>query len=90
MGEKQQDSPEKFLDSVSKRTAKSPALNTNVQKGEVYFNPDDVVLNFGCGSEGIKLAIAHRVQMIYGIDTSQGMIEVADRKAKEQNCSKTS
>lgn len=61
MGEEEQDSAEKFWDSVSKRTAKSPALNTNVQKGEVYFNPDDVVLDFGCGSEGIKLAIAQMV-----------------------------
>jgi len=87
MEKKQQDSAEKFWDSVSKRTAKSPALNTIVQKGEVYFNPDDVVLDFGCGSGDITLAIAQRVRMIYGIDTSQGMIEVANRKVKEQNCS---
>ncbi len=44
----------------------------------------DTVLDFGCGSGDITLAIADHVKSIHGIDTSVSMIEASINKSKDK------
>lgn len=91
METKQKDKAEKFWDTVSKRfgnsnrTINSPALLRVRQNSDKYFKPTDTVLDFGCGPGDITFEIARKTQEVYGIDYSEGMVEAAHQKAKEQN-----
>lgn len=55
----------------------------NLKKTKKYLNPDDVVLDFGCGTGNQSLGVAGDVKEVYGIDMSSKMIEIAKIKLKQ-------
>jgi len=87
----QNDRAKKFWNLVSKifdnpkRTMNSPALLTVKQNSDKYFKPTDTVLDFGCGPGDITYEIALKTKEVYGIDFSEGMVQAANKKAKEHN-----
>ena len=48
------------------------------------YQKNDVLLDFGCGPGYLEELIGDTVGMIYGVDTSQGMIDECRRKFTEQ------
>lgn len=48
--------------------------------------PGARVLELGCGTGDICLAIAHRGALVVGLDSSSDMIRVAQDKARQQSC----
>jgi SAM-dependent methyltransferase len=46
--------------------------------------PEDVVLDLGCGTGAIALALAPRAKWVIGRDPSEGMLERARRRAAER------
>ncbi|MBN1438165.1 MAG: class I SAM-dependent methyltransferase [Anaerolineales bacterium] len=51
-----------------------------------YLHPEDMVLDFGCGTGSLAVEIAGRVKAVRGIDLSSKMIRAAKRKAGENAC----
>jgi ubiquinone/menaquinone biosynthesis C-methylase UbiE len=51
------------------------------------FNPDSVVMEFGCGTGTTSLIHAPYVKSIVAYDYSEGMIQIANEKKKKQNIS---
>lgn len=59
-----------------------------VENTKKYLNPDDIVLDYGCGTGTKSFEIAGDVKRVLGVDISSKMIELANRKAfdlKSQN-----
>jgi ubiquinone/menaquinone biosynthesis C-methylase UbiE len=54
---------------------------------EITLTPDMDVLDFGCGTGLLTLALQPFVRSITGVDSSQGMLAVFKTKIKEQNLS---
>lgn len=54
-----------------------------IVKSEQYLNADQTVLDIGCGSGIITIALAKSVKRIYATDTAEKMIEIARNKAAE-------
>jgi len=52
---------------------------------ELTLTPDMDVLDFGCGTGLLTFALQPFVNSITGVDSSQGMLDVFRKKAKEQN-----
>jgi 2-polyprenyl-3-methyl-5-hydroxy-6-metoxy-1,4-benzoquinol methylase len=52
---------------------------------ELTLTPDMDVLDFGCGTGLLTLALQPFVRSITGVDSSQGMLDVFKTKIKEQN-----
>ena len=52
---------------------------------EITLSPDMDVLDFGCGTGLLTLALQPFVRSITGVDSSQGMLDVFKTKIKEQN-----
>jgi 2-polyprenyl-3-methyl-5-hydroxy-6-metoxy-1,4-benzoquinol methylase len=52
-----------------------------IEKARKYLNVDDIVLDFGCGTGLVSNEIADNVKMVYAIDISSKMIEIARNKA---------
>ena len=52
---------------------------------EITLTPDMGVLDFGCGTGLLTFAIQPFVRSITGVDSSQGMLDVFNKKIKEQN-----
>lgn len=50
--------------------------------------PDMVVLDYGCGTGLISLAIQPLVGSVLAVDSSRGMLDVLDQKLNNQNISK--
>ncbi|MDN5202714.1 class I SAM-dependent methyltransferase [Fulvivirgaceae bacterium BMA10] len=80
---------EKFWDRVSKQSDKptiklSPTSLKTIESAIKYLKPDDVILDFGCGSGTITSEIAYHVKEIQAIDISFGMIEVAKKKVEQR------
>ncbi|KAA9002552.1 methyltransferase domain-containing protein [Affinibrenneria salicis] len=44
----------------------------------------DTLLDMGCGPGSVCLALADRLQRVYGVDYSSGMLQLAARRAQEQ------
>lgn len=60
----------------------------NLKKTKKYFNPGDIVLDFGCGTGNQSMGVAGDVKEVHGIDISSKMIEIAKIKLdpeKNQN-----
>jgi 2-polyprenyl-3-methyl-5-hydroxy-6-metoxy-1,4-benzoquinol methylase len=64
-----------------------PVIIQIEEKTRKYLKKSDVVLDYGCGTGTIDIAIAGEVKEIHGIDTSQKMIEFAIRKSATHNIS---
>ena len=54
---------------------------------ELTLNPSMDVLDFGCGTGLLTVALQPFVRSITGVDSSQGMLDVFQTKIKEQNLS---
>jgi 2-polyprenyl-3-methyl-5-hydroxy-6-metoxy-1,4-benzoquinol methylase len=52
-----------------------------IEKAKKYLKVSDIVLDFGCGTGLVCNEIADNVKMIYAIDISSEMIEIAKKKA---------
>jgi 2-polyprenyl-3-methyl-5-hydroxy-6-metoxy-1,4-benzoquinol methylase len=52
-----------------------------IEKTRKYLNTNDIVLDLGCGTGLVCNEIADNVKMIYAIDISSEMIEIAKNKA---------
>jgi len=52
---------------------------------ELTLTPDMDVLDFGCGTGLLTLALQPFVRSITGVDSSRGMIDIFNTKIKEQN-----
>lgn len=52
---------------------------------EIPSTPDLDVLDFGCGTGLITLALQPYVRSITGVDSSQGMLDILNRKISERN-----
>lgn len=52
---------------------------------EITLTPDMDVLDFGCGTGLLTFALQPFVNSITGVDSSQGMLDIFRKKAKEQN-----
>jgi 2-polyprenyl-3-methyl-5-hydroxy-6-metoxy-1,4-benzoquinol methylase len=52
-----------------------------IEKAREYLKDNDIVLDFGCGTGLVCNEIADNVKMIYAIDISSEMIEIAKNKA---------
>ena len=63
-------------DSIYKRT---------LQSTEKLLNDQDVLLDLGCASGEMSLDLAPHVAKVYGIDTSGGMIELANQKMRARD-----
>lgn len=61
-----------------------------LSRTRTYLNPGDTVLDFGCATGSITLALAPAVKSILGLDFSEEMIKAAVKKkeaANSPNCS---
>lgn len=56
-------------------------------KQQVTLQPDMEVLDFGCGTGLLAMSVLASVKSITGMDTSQGMLDVLEAKAKQQGLS---
>lgn len=56
-------------------------------KQKVTFLPDMDVLDFGCGTGLLAMSVLPSVKSVTGADTSQGMLDVLEAKAKRQGLS---
>lgn len=52
---------------------------------KVIINKEDTVLDLGCGNGIITIPIAKEVKSVTAIDLSDKMLEILDKKAKEEN-----
>lgn len=80
----------KFWDKIAERYAKRPvpdeaAYQKKLQVTREYFRPEMQVLELGCGTGSTAIAHAPYVKHIQAVDISSKMIEIAQRKADENN-----
>ena len=80
---------EKFWDKTAKNYDREemedePVTLKIIEKTKKYLKPDDMVLDFGCGTGLIANEIAGNVKIIHAIDTSANMIELAKNKAVDR------
>jgi ubiquinone/menaquinone biosynthesis C-methylase UbiE len=57
-------------------------IHENTKK---YLHPNDIVLDYGCGTGTLSVDIANQVKEIQAIDISSKMLEIARSKADESN-----
>ena len=80
---------ERFWNLFSKRydqitQATDFTREVEIAKSLKYMDSSNAVLDYGCGTGTLALSIANKVQKVLGIDISEGMIEVAKKKATER------
>jgi 2-polyprenyl-3-methyl-5-hydroxy-6-metoxy-1,4-benzoquinol methylase len=79
--------PEKFWDFLAANydaNEGDPAQRKDLEIIQRYLQPDDIVLEYACGTGTLALQVAGWVKEIHGIDISGKMIAAAERKATEQ------
>lgn len=54
-----------------------------IGKTKKYLNNSDIVMDYGCGTGLVSNEVADSVKMIYAVDISSKMIELANQKADE-------
>ena len=75
-----------FFDKVSSRSSRErkelrgTALKT-IEAARRHLSSEQEVLDFGCGTGDLTLAIVEIVKSVQAIDTSPGMLEVAQARA---------
>jgi len=76
---------EKFFDRVSSKSKPEPNKTASkiIELSKEFLEKDKYVLDFGCGSGAITNKIAKEVKAIDAIDISSGMLEFAQKQAKE-------
>ncbi len=79
----------KFWDFMAKRYSRKPiadeaAYQKKLQVTQEYFQPDMMVMEFGCGTGGTALIHAPFVSHILAIDGSKKMLEIAKSKAEAE------
>lgn len=80
---------QKFWDKIAPKYARDPiadeaAYEQTLARTISYLDPQDRVLELGCGTGSTALRIAPHVAFIVGTDLSPGMIEIAHSKATAQ------
>ncbi len=80
---------EKFWNRMSKKYDKragkyGQVYTKTVEKTKSHLGPDDIVLDFACGTGIITTEIAENAKQVHAIDTSSGMIHEAETKAAER------
>lgn len=68
-----------IYDQVEKRDEQT--YSKIIEKTRKYLKDNDTVLDFGCGTGLVSNEIADNVKMVYAIDISSKMIEIAREKA---------
>ncbi len=81
--------PEKFWDKMAnnydqEEKKDEPTYMKIIEKTKKYLRISDIVLDYGCGTGLISNEIADNVKVIYAIDTSSKMVEIAKRNASER------
>jgi arsenite methyltransferase len=79
----------KFWDSVAEKYAASPVKNTSAfeRKQAVtreHLRPDSNVLEVGCGTGSLALALSPFAGHLHAVDVSAEMLRIADRKRQTQ------
>jgi ubiquinone/menaquinone biosynthesis C-methylase UbiE len=82
-------SPESFWNKIADRYSKRPVADEGAYQRKLeltrrYFRPDFEVLEIGCGTGSTAIAHAPFVKHIHATDFSSRMIEIAQRKARDQ------
>lgn len=78
---------EKFWNKISGRVTapgkevSSPALKFVKSNVKNYVQPDDLIMDFGCGPGDITVILSQNCKTVYALDTSEGMLDVARQKA---------
>lgn len=80
---------EKFWDKAARNFHKdeerfAKAYAQAIEHTRTYLDPEDIVIDFGCGPGTICTEIADNVQHIHALDISPKMIEIAKRKTAER------
>lgn len=84
--------PEKFWDFLAPNfdvNEGDPAQRQDLKIIQRYLHPDDLVLEYACGTGTLALHLAGWVKEIHGIDISGKMIAAAQRKAAERMLTNT-
>jgi ubiquinone/menaquinone biosynthesis C-methylase UbiE len=81
-----------FWDKAAESYAKSPiqnieAYNYTLERTRSYLSPTDRILEVGCGTGSTALLLARDVDQIIASDISSNMVQIARRKAHEDNVS---
>jgi 2-polyprenyl-3-methyl-5-hydroxy-6-metoxy-1,4-benzoquinol methylase len=84
------DKSEKFWDKSASGYDKEEMKDREVrrkilEKTKKYLRKQDSVLDYGCATGILANEIAGEVDMVYGIDISSKMVQIAQRKAGERN-----
>lgn len=79
-----------FWDNVADRYAKRPikdvdAYRQTMDRTVAHLSQDNVALEVGCGTGSTALLLADSVRHITATDISANMIDIAKRKARDQN-----
>ncbi|MEJ2043088.1 MAG: class I SAM-dependent methyltransferase [Reinekea sp.] len=79
-----------FWDRIADKYASMPiadevSYRIKLDKTREYFQPDSVVLEFGCGTGGTALSHAPYVKQIDAIDLSARMLEKCEQKRQQNN-----
>ncbi|MFA6127709.1 MAG: class I SAM-dependent methyltransferase [Bacteroidales bacterium] len=69
----------KYYDGVEKKDELT--YSNFIEKVRKYLRVNDIVIDFGCGTGLVCNEIADQVKMIYAIDISSKMLEIASNKA---------
>lgn len=77
-----------FWDKIAPRYAKAPIREEKVYQEKLaitqeYFQPDWSVLEFGCGTGSTAIVHAPYVKHILATDISDGMIAIAEQRARD-------
>lgn len=62
------------------------AYDKTIQRALRFLEPEDVILDLGCGTGRTTIPISKKVKKVYAIDTSKDMLEKGVKKAAAENC----
>ena len=82
----------RFWSRIAEKYAATPLPDEAVYRKKIevtqeYLRPDMNVFEFGCGTGSTSIIHAPKVRYILAIDIADGMLEIAERKAREQQIS---